>query len=352
MEQGAWSGKTLEESMRKRFFGLTLSPLLFALSSVGPLLLALCVSAEAQQPKISRIGFLSGAPLSSIQNRVNAFHQGLRDLGYVEGKTIAVEWRSADGKSERLRPLAQELVDLKVDVMVVAGGEPVAHAAKQTTQAIPIVMTNAFDPVGSGLVASLARPGGNITGLSTNPGPEIYGKQLELLKEAIPKHKRTGVLSNPVNPFSELAIKEIKATARTLGLSLQLSEARNPNELDTAFAVLTKGRVEAILEVQDPMFFGQRSQLAALEAKNRLPGMHTSLEYVEAGCLMAYAASRLYMFRRASTYVDKILKGTKPADLPVEQPTKFEFIINLKTAKQIGLIIPPNVLARADRVIR
>ena len=317
------------------------------------MLFALCVSAEAQQPgKIPRIGFLSGAPLSSIESRVDAFRQGLHDLGYVEGKTIVVEWRSAEGKSERLRLLADELVNLKVDVMVVAGGEPVAHAAKQTTQAIPIVMANAFDPVSSGLVASLARPGGNITGFSTNPGPEIYGKQLELLKEAIPKHKRTGILSNPLNPFSALAIKEIKATAQRLGVSPQLSEARSPNELEPAFAALTKARVGAILEVQDPMFFGQRSQLADLEAKSRLPGMHTSLEYAEAGCLMAYAADRLYMFRRASTYVDKILKGTKPADLPVEQPTKFEFIINLKAAKQIGVTIPPNVLARADKVIR
>jgi putative ABC transport system substrate-binding protein len=320
---------------------------------VCAMLLALCFSAWAQQSaKLSVVGFLSGAPLSSIQSRVDAFRQGLRDLGYVEGKTVVIEWRSAEGKSDRLRLLANELVGLKVDIIVVAGGEPVAHAVKQATQAIPIVMTNAFDPVGSGLVASLAQPGGNVTGLSTNPGPEIYGKQLELLKEAIPKHERTGILSNPRNPFSALAIKELKTTAQRLGVSIQLSEARSPNELETAFVVLTKGRVGAILEVQDPMFFGQRSQLAALEAKTRLPGMHTSLEYAEAGCLMAYAADRLYMFRRAATYVDKILKGAKPADLPVEQPIKFEFVINLKTAKQIGLAIPPNVLARADRVIK
>jgi putative ABC transport system substrate-binding protein len=340
-------------SYKRSFLGMVLNALPFALSLLCAMLFAFCCSAQAQQPgKIPLIGFLSGAPLSSIQSRVDAFRLGLRDLGYVEGKTVAVEWRSAEGQSERLRLLADELVGLKVDVLVVAGGEPVAHAAKQATQAIPIVMTNAFDPVGSGLVASLARPGGNVTGLSTNPGPEIYGKQLELLKEAIPKHKRTGILSNPGNPFSALAIKEIKSTAQRLGVSIQLSEARSPNELETAFAVLTKRRVGAILEVQDPMFFGQRSQLAALEAKSRLPGMHTSLEYAEAGCLMAYAANRLYMFRRASTYVDKILKGTKPADLPVEQPTKFEFVINLKAAKQIGVTIPPNVLARADRVIR
>jgi putative ABC transport system substrate-binding protein len=309
--------------------------------------------AEAQQTGKARlVGFLSGANLSSIQPRTEAFREGLRDLGWVEGQNIAIEWRSGEGNFDQLPRLADELVRLKVDVIVVAGGEPVAHAAKKTTQTIPIIMANAFDPVASGLVASLARPGGNITGFSTIPGPEIYGKQIELLKEAIPKLKRIGVLSNPANTFSAIALRETETTSRRFGMSLQTVEARSPDELDTAFAALTKGRVGALLEVQDPMFFGQRSRLADLEAKSRLAAMHTSPEYVEVGCLMAYAANRLYLFRRAAMYVDKILKGTKPADLPVEQPTKFEFVINLKTAKQIGLTIPPNVLVRADRVIK
>ncbi len=311
------------------------------------------VVVEAQQPgKLRLVGFLAGAPLSTIQPRTEAFRQGLRDLGYVEGQNIAIEWRSADGKPDRLPSLAAELARLKVEIIVVAGGDQVARAAKQTTQTIPIVMANAFDPIATGLVASLARPCGNITGLATIPGPEIYGKQMELLKEAIPKLNRIGVLSNPANPFSALALKEAETTSRGFGMSLHPVEARNPDELDTAFAALTKRRVGALLEVQDPMFFGQRTRLADLETKNRLPAMHTSPEYVEAGCLMAYAANRLIMFRRAATYVDKILKGTKPADLPVEQPMKSEFIINLKTAKQIGLTIPPNVLVRADKVIR
>jgi len=225
--------------------------------------------ASAQRPeKVGVVGFLSGANLSSIQPRTEAFRAGLRDLGYVEGQNIAIEWRSADGNTDRLPSLAAELARLRVEIIVVAGGDQVARAAKQTTQTIPIVMANAFDPVATGLVASLARPGGNITGLATIPGPEIYGKQVELLKEAIPKLNRIGVLSNPTNPFSALALKETETTSRRFGMSLQLAEARSADEIETALAALTKGHVGALLELQDPMFFGQRTRLADLEAKN------------------------------------------------------------------------------------
>ena len=320
---------------------------------LGALLFALCASSQAQQPeKRRRIGFLIPASLSAVALRTAAFQRGLRDLGYVEGQNMTIEWRSAEGKLDLLPSLAAELVRLKVDIIVAAGGDPPVRAAKQATQTIPIVMANASDPVGAGLVASLNNPGGNVTGLSTAPGPEIYGKHLELLKETFPKLSRVAILSNPANQFSALALREAKATARAFKVSLQILEARNPDEFDTAFAAATKERAGALLVVEDPMFFGERRRLAKLAAKSRLPAIYGILEYVEVGGLMAYAADRTDMFRRAATYVDKILKGTKPADLPVEQPKKFELVINLQTAKQIGLTIPPNVLARADRVIK
>ena len=332
-----WSG------VSKRIFCIALSASLFAL----------CIPAQAQQTaKVQRIGFLVPASLSVVAVRTAAFRRGLRDLGYVEGQNVTIEWRSADGKLDLLPTLADELVRLKVDIIVAAGGDPPVRAVKRATQTIPIVMANASDPVGAGLVASLNRPGGNITGLSTAPGPEIYGKHLELLKETFPKLSRVAILSNPANQFSALALRETEATARAFKVSLQILEARNPDEFDTAFAAATKERAGALLVVEDPMFFGERTRLANLARKSRLPAIYGILEYVEVGGLMAYAADRTDMFRRAATYVDKILKGTKPADLPVEQPAKFEFVINLKAAKQIGLTIPPNVLARADRVIR
>jgi putative tryptophan/tyrosine transport system substrate-binding protein len=321
--------------------------------ALGAMLFGLCASAHAQQPeKRRRIGFLIPASLSVVSVRTEAFQRGLRDLGYVEGQNATIEWRSAEGKLDRLTGLAAELVRLKVDIIVAAGGDPPVRAAKQATHAIPIVMANASDPVGAGLVASLNNPGGNVTGLSTAPGPEIYGKHLELLKETFPKLSRVAILSNPANQFSALALRETETTARAFKVSLQILEARNPDEFDTAFAAATKERAGALLVVEDPMFFGERTRLANLATKSRLPAIYGILEYVEVGGLMAYAADRTDMFRRAAMYVDKILKGAKPADLPVEQPTKFEFVINLKTAKQIGLIIPPNVLARADRVIK
>jgi putative ABC transport system substrate-binding protein len=304
------------------------------------------------QPKIRHIGFLSGASHASTQARVDAFRQELKALGYVEGTNVVIEWRFAEGNFQRLGSLATDLVQLKVDIIVVAGGEPVAFAAEQATQTIPIVMANAFDPVRSGLVTSLARPGGNITGFTTTPGPEIHGKQTELLKETVPERSRLGVLTNPTNAFSPLALKEIERVARKYGLSVQVVEARSADDFEQDFAELKRMRAQALLQVPDPALLNQRTRLVELESKNRLPSMHTSIEYAEAGALMAYGADRLELFRSAATYVDKILKGTKPADLPIEQPTKFEFVINLKAAKRIGLTIPPNVLARADRVIR
>jgi putative tryptophan/tyrosine transport system substrate-binding protein len=314
---------------------------------------ALCWKAEAQPAaKTHLIGFLSGVTLAASKGRLDAFRQGLRALGYVEGKSINIEWRFADGKQDLVPRLAEELVHLKVEVIVVAGGEPVVQVVKRITQTIPIVMTNAFDPVASGVVSSLARPGGNVTGVTSLTGTEIFGKQTEIIKETIPKLSRLGVLVNPDNSFSELALREIETVAKSFGVAVFRAEARNPDELMAAVALFTKTRVDAFIQVQDPMFIAERIRLIDLATKGRLPAMHSSPEYVDDGALMSYGTNRNDLFRRSATYVDKILKGAKPADIPVEQPKKFEFIINLKAAKQIGLTIPPNVLARADRVIR
>ena len=311
-------------------------------------------SVEAQQPqaKVKHIGFLSGASLISTQDRIDAFRQGLRALSYMDGTNVVIEWRFAQGDFNRLPDLAADLVQRKVDVIVVAGGEPVTFAAKRATQTIPIVMANAFDPVTSGLVGSLARPGGNITGFTTTPGPEIHGKQTELLRESMPKLSRLGVLINPTNTFNSLALKEIEATAQRFAISIQVVEARSADDFEGGFAMLTRRRAQALLQVPDPTLLNQRTRLIELETKNRLPTMHSSLEYADAGALMAYGADRTELFRRAAGYVDKILKGAVPGELPVEQPTKFEFVINLKTAKQIGLTIPQSVLFRADKVIK
>ena len=329
-----------------------MNPKLFWLFTA--ILLALIRPAEAQQSRKSlpRIGFLSGASLVSTQDRIEAFRQALGTLGYVEGTNLLIDWRFAEGDFTRLPGLAADLVQTKADVIVVAGGEPVAFAAKRATKTTPIIMANAFDPVTSGLVASLARPGGNVTGFTSTPGPEIHGKQTELLRETIPTLSRLGVLINPTSSFSALALKEIVGTAQNLGISIQVVEASAAEDLETVFGILTAKRAEALLQVPDPTLINERRRLIDLETKRRLPTMHSSLEYADAGGLMAYGADRTELFRRAATYVDKILKGAKPADLPIEQPTKFELVINLKTAKQIGLTIPPNVLARADRVIK
>jgi putative ABC transport system substrate-binding protein len=307
--------------------------------------------AESQQTgKIPRVGYLTGDSFSADSPRRDAFKQGLRELGYVEGQNIVVEYRTAEGKPERLSELAAELSRLKPDV-VFAFTTGAVQAAKKEMPTVSIVSVTP-DPLAAGLVASLARPGGNVTGLSTTAGSDIYGKYMELLKETVPKLFRVAVLSNSTNPFSPLALKEMETLAPAFKVSLQILDARTPDDLDAAFAAATKERAGGLVVVQDAMFLGQRTQLAALAAKSRLPAIYGIPEHAEAGGLMAYAANRPDIFRRAAIYVDKILKGAKPADLPVEQPTKFELVINLKAAKQIGLTIPPNVLARADKVIK
>ena len=314
-------------------------------------LLAVAVIAEAQQlEKIPRIGYLGGTSYSVNSARVEAFRQGLRELGYVEGKNIAIEWRYAEGKLDRLPTLAAELVRLKVDVIVSAGPPP-TRSAKQATVTIPIVMGFDDDPVGNGFAASLARPGGNITGLATL-FPELSGKQVELLKEIVPKLSRVAVLGNASQPGHPQALREINLAADGFGVQVQYLEVRGPKEIESAFRDASKEYANAVLVLGTPVLTSQRRQVADLAVKSRLPAIYRNLEFVEDGGLVFYGPSFTDLFRRAATYVDKILKGAKPADLPVEQPTKFEFIINLKAAKQIGLTIPPNVLARADKVIK
>ena len=315
------------------------------------LFLATGTFAEAQQPtKVARIGFLNAPPIVSIPARIDAFRQGLRELGYVEGKNIVIEYRSAEGKAERIPDLAAELVRLKVD-MIVSSGPTSTHQAKKATSTIPIVMAFDDDPVGSGLVASLARPGGNITGLSTL-SPELSGKQLELLKEIIPTLSRVAVLGTSNRPGTAQGLRETKLAAGALGVQLQYLDVPSPKDIEVAFREARNARAEAVLVLGSPVLNSQRKQILDLAAKSRLPATYSRPEYVEEGGLMTYGVSISDLFRRSATYVDKILKGRTPADLPVEQPIKFEFIINLKAAKQIGLTIPPNVLARADKVIK
>ncbi len=315
------------------------------------LLLALCASAHAQPAtKIPRIGFLSAVSRSTISARVEAFHQGLGELGYVEGKNIFIEWRFAEGKFDRLPSLAAELVRLKVDV-IVAEAPTSTRSAKQATVTIPIVMMFDEDPVGSGFVASLAHPGGNITGLSSL-NPEISGKQLELLKEIVPKLSRVGVLGDVTRPGTPQALREINVTADAFRVHVQYLEVRASKDIEIAFRAASKERVDALLVLGSPVLNSQRKRVVELAVKSRLPAIYPRQEAVEDGGLMSYGASIADLSRRAATYVDKIVKGANPADLPVEQPTKFELIINLHGAKQIGLTIPPNVLARADRVIK
>ena len=315
------------------------------------LILALVPPADAQQAKkVPRIGFLSGVFPSSISARVEAFRQGLRELGYVEEKNIVIEWRYGAEKLDRLPALAAELVRLKVDV-IVTGASPPTRSAKQATSTIPIVMAFDDDPVGSGFVASLARPGGNITGLSAL-SPEISGKQLELLKEIAPKLSHVAVFGNATQPGSPQALREINVTADALGVQLQYLEVGAPKDIETAFRAASKEHADAVLVLSATVLLSQRRQVADLAVKSRLPAIYGRPEYVGDGGLVYYGPSYTDLFRRAATYVDKILKGTKPADLPIEQPKKFELIINLKAAKQIGLTVPPNVLARAEKVIK
>ena len=304
--------------------------------------------AEAQQP--AKVGYLSGNSPYGISARSEAFRQGLRELGYVEGKNIVIEYRYAEGKLDLLPALAAELVRLKVDVIVTAG--PAAtRPAREATSTIPIVMGFDNDPIGNGFVSSLARPGGNITGLSSL-APEISGKQVELLKEIVPRLSRVAVLGSSTTPGNAQALKEIELAAGALKVQLQYLGVLATKDIETAFRAASKGRAGAVLVLPSPLATRQRAQIAGLAAKSRLPAIYPQSDYMDAGGLMFYGPSLTVLFRRAATYVDKILKGGKPADIPVEQPMKFEFIINLKAAKQIGLMIPPNVLARADRVIK
>jgi putative tryptophan/tyrosine transport system substrate-binding protein len=325
---------------------------IFALISLleATLLLTLSFAQAQQSKKIPRIGFLAVLPSSAISAWTDAFRQGLRELGYVEGKNIVIEWRYAEGKLDRLPALAAELVRLKVDV-IVSAGSTATRAVKEATSTIPIVMSQDSDPVGNGFVASLARPGGNITGLATL-APELSGKQLELLKEVVPKLSRVTVLGTSTQPGYAQWLREVKLAAGAFGVQLQYLDVLSPKDIEIAFREANKGRAEAVLVQASPVFMSQRIQIVDLAIKSRLPAIYPQTEYTEAGGLMYYGANTPDLYGRAATYVDKILKGVKPADLPVEQPTKFELIINLRAAKQIGLTIPPTVLARADRVIR
>jgi putative tryptophan/tyrosine transport system substrate-binding protein len=328
--------------MKKKITVLTLCAVLLALS----------VPAEAQQQlkKLHRIGILLVGSSSFYSAWIDVFRQGLKELGYIEGKNIAIEYRYAEGKADRLPALAAELVGLKVEV-VFTSSTPSVLAVKKVTSTIPIVFVSISDPVASGLVTSLARPGGNITGLSI-VAVELSGKRLELLKEAVPSVTRVAFMWNSANPAQAPQWGEAQAAAQALGLQLQSLEVRSANDFDSAFEAALRERAQALVTTPAALLGAHLKRIVEFAAKNRLPTMYGNPQFVDAGGLMSYAPDYTVQYRRAAIYVDKILKGSKPADLPVEQPTKFEFVINLKAAKQIGLTIPPNLLARADRVIR
>jgi len=325
--------------------GSVASALLTALLATPP-------SVDAQPTENTRrIGFLAGGSSTVTAPLVGAFRAGLRDLGWVEGLNVMIEFRFAEGRFDRLPNLAAELVRLKADVIVVVP-TPAALAAKNATGTIPIVMISVTDPVGIGLVASLARPGGNVTGGSFSVGTDIIGKQLQLLKEAVPRALSVAILVNPTNPGHALALDKIRADAQSLGLSLRLLEASAPNEFDRAFAAMAHDRVDALLVVADAMYSANRTRLATLATKSQLPTVYTFREYVDAGGLMSYGPNLVSQYRHAAIDVDKILKGAKPADLPVEQPSTFELVINLKTANALGLNIPQSLLRRVNEVIQ
>ena len=315
-----------------------------------PTVLLLNVSSVAarQTKKVPRIGYLDTGSRSSAV--VEAFQQGLRDLGYIEGQNITIEYRSTTGMAERLPNLAAELVQLKIDIIVVSGS-PSTQAAKNATKRIPIVMTSVTDPVGIGLVASLAHPGGNVTGLS-NVGSDLGGNQLELLKEAFPKVSRVAVLWDSASRGNALWLGEMRVAAQALRITLQPLEVHDPNDFEPAFSAIEKEHASALSALRNAVTNNYRPRIVDFVAKSKLPAMYPDREFVEVGGLMSYGPNFADLFRRAATYVDKILKGAKPSDLPVEQPTKFELVINLKTAKQIGLTIPQSVLFRADKVIK
>jgi putative ABC transport system substrate-binding protein len=308
------------------------------------------LAADAQQPaKVARIGVLGQPTASTYATRIEAFKRGLRELGYVEGQNLAIEYRWAEAKYERLPGLAAELVHLGVDV-IVTHGTAGTRAAQQATTTIPIVMVTSGDPIGTGLIASLPRPGGNITG-STILAPEINAKRLELLKEAVPRIRRAGALMNPSTPVSDVVFKQMELTARSLGIELRRALVRRGDELDSTFSGLVKARSDGLVIEDDAFLASQATRIADLAAKNRLPTA-ASLDHAQTGNFLSYGASFADLWRRAAIFVDKILKGAKPADLPVEQPTRFTLVINLKTAKALGLTIPRSVLIRADRVIQ
>jgi putative ABC transport system substrate-binding protein len=321
------------------------------LAGAGAVLLAAPRAAAQSAGKVYRVGYLTAGSVTANPLVLEAFRQGLRDLGWVEGQNIVIEYRSAEGRLDRLPDLAAELVRLKMDI-IAAAPTPAALAARNATGTIPIVGVSLTEPVALGLIASFARPGGNVTGVSYSVGADIFGKDLELLKQVVPKVRRVAVLSNPDGPAQPFTISNIKGAARSLGLQLLLLEARGPGDFDGAFAAAARERVGALFIVQDPAFIPHRARLTELAVKKRLPSVFTQRADVEAGGLMSYGPNFPDMYRRAAIYVDKILKGAKPADLPVEQPTKFEFVINLKTAKILGLTIPQSLLQRADEVIQ
>jgi len=320
--------------------------------TVAGALLTTPLAAIAQQAeKVFRIGFFSPNSAEVSQNRLAAFRQGLRERGWVEGQNLLIEYRWADGKVDRLPALAAELIRLKVDIIVTTSSST-TWAAKDATKSIPIVMAVSADALGEGLVTSLAHPGGNITGMTFLVGPEIAGKHLELLKEVAPAASLIAVLTNPTNRSHATLTRELKAAARAFGVQLQVLDARSPDQLDSAFAAMTRERAAALLVLTDSMFVGQGRRVADLAARSRLPAMYYQREFVDAGGLISYGASLSDIFRHAAIHVDKILKGVKPGDIPIEQPTKFELVINLKTAKALGLTIPQSLLLRADEVIQ
>ena len=315
------------------------------------LLLAAPPAADAQPTgKVYRIGFIQTAAPNEIGHLIKALDEGLRELGYVEGRNVVFERRFAEGRQERLPALAAELVGLKVDV-IVTGANPVIAAVKQATPTIPVVMAVSRDPVGAGFSASLARPGGNITGLANDPTPEILAKNLELLKEAVPRIARVAFLWNPVPPGAGTYRKVAESAARKLGVTFQPVEARGRNELEGAFAAMARERADGVVVAADPVFFSARSQIVLLAERHRLPVVYGQREYAEVGGLMSYGPNVAHQFRRAAIYVDKILKGARPGDLPVEQAAKFELVINLKTAQALGLTIPASLRLRADHII-
>jgi ABC-type uncharacterized transport system substrate-binding protein len=312
---------------------------------------AVPLAARAQPTgKVSRIGFIVTGTPNETGHLIQALNKGLRELGYVEGRNVVFERRFGEGRQEKLPALAAELVQLKVDV-IVTGSNPVIAAVKQATATIPVVMAVSRDPVGANFIASLARPGGNITGLANDADPEIIGKNLELLKEAAPRVSRVAFLWNPVPPGAGTSKHAVESAARSLGVTLQSVEVRRPTEFEGAFAAMVRERANGVVVAQDPIALGSRSQVVLLAARSRLPAVYGVREFAEAGGLMSYGPNIADQFQRAAFYVDRILKGAKPGDLPVEQATKFELVINLKTAKALGLTIPRSLLARADQII-